>query len=61
MLPYIIIAGCPQTNNESKKFINVFQDACINACESLGGMWFLNVAVDGVPCESVMIQEALIN
>ena len=34
---------------------------CTNACEILEDMRFLNCAVYGVPCESVMIQEALLN
>ena len=31
MPPYILICGCPQTNNEGDNFINVFQDVCTNA------------------------------
>ena len=54
--PYIPIAGRLQKNNKSNSFINVAQDAFINACESLKDMMFLNSAVDGLPCESVMIQ-----
>ena len=42
-------------------FINVFQEACANACDILEDMQFLDSIVDGVPCESVMIQEALLN
>ena len=61
MSPYIIIAGRTQTNNESNNFINVVQDVCTNACESLYDMRFLNSAVDGVSCESFMIQESLLN
>ena len=57
MLPYILIDRHPQTNKESKKSINVVQDVCTNAFESLEDMRFLNCAVYGVPCESVMIQE----
>ena len=56
MSPYIIIAGSPQTNNESKNFINVFQDACTDACESLEDMRFLNSTVNGLPYGYVMIQ-----
>ena len=40
MSPFILIAGRPQTNNKSNNFINVVQDACTNACESLEDMWF---------------------
>ena len=54
--PYILISGRLQTNNESNIFINVAQDPFINACESLKDMLFLNSAVDGLPCDSVMIQ-----
>ena len=58
---YIIIYGRPQTNNERNNLINVVQDACTNAYESLEDMWFLNSAVDGVPCDSVRIRKALMN
>ena len=61
MSPYIIIAGHPQTNNESNFFIKNVQDAYTNARESLEDMRFLNSAVNGVPCESVIIQEELLN
>ena len=61
MLPYILIYGRPQTNRESKIFINVVQDARTNACDSLEYMLFLNSAVDVVTYESIMIQESILN
>ena len=61
MLTYIIICGRPQTNNKSNNFIKVVKDACTNSCESMEDMRFFNIAVDGVPCEYVMIQESLLN
>ena len=61
MSSYIRISVCPQTNSERNNFINVVQDACTNAYEILEDMRFLNSAVNLVPCEYVMIQEALLN
>ena len=61
MSSYILISGFPKTNNESKNIINNFQYMCANSFESLEYMWLLNRLVFGVPYESVMIQEALLN
>ena len=61
MSHYILIAVSTQTNNKSKILINVVQYACKKACESLEDMRFFNNAVKGVPCDSVMIQEAIHN
>ena len=61
MSSYILISGFPKTNNESKNIINNFQYMCANSFESLEYMWLLNRLVFGVPYESVMIQEALMN
>jgi len=51
MCPYVVLAGIPQTTNESNDFAKVCMDACKEAAKQVGNLTIANSSTDGVACE----------
>lgn len=50
--PYFVLAGLPQTINDSNSWGSEVLEACVNAASTDGNAVVLNESTDGVSCET---------